>query len=292
MPHPSREALAPAGSLLLRTHCPDERRKSEQYECAVEALRQQQRHTDPFRRFLDGVARTVLVREPVLDVGAQKLECDHEEVARALAQPIVARHPLGVVEASIRAHVRRWVGCRMHCWWPWRRQWHGDVRATTDAVGGVGTRCELRARAAAVIAARAAAAGVEAVVDADHGMGMWQRGRRRGAHAAVGAVGAVREHQELRAGAAVVAVGIGGVEACRYADAAGSHALEVLRVDLELEDRVEFAILAQTIGSVFARHLALHIGGAHYQGEEDGGCNSRRGAGPRRTNHSGAAPRG
>jgi hypothetical protein len=38
VPRPSREALAPAGSLLLRTHCPDERRKPEQYECAVEAL--------------------------------------------------------------------------------------------------------------------------------------------------------------------------------------------------------------------------------------------------------------
>jgi hypothetical protein len=50
------------------------------------------------------------------------------------------------------------------------------VRVTTDAVGGdVGTRCELRARAApAIVAAR----GVEAVVHPDHG-----RGRREwGAH--------------------------------------------------------------------------------------------------------------
>jgi hypothetical protein len=170
------------------------------------------------------------------------------------------------------------------------------VRATTDAVGGVGTRCELRARAAAVIAARAAAAGVEAVVDADRGMGMWQRGRRRGAHAAVDAVGAVREYQDLRAGAAVVAIGIGGVEdgASSHADAAGSHALVriVLRVDLELEDRVGSAIVAQAIGGVVARLCALRIGGAHHQGEEDGGSNLRRGAGPRGLNPSGAAPRG
>ena len=50
------------------------------------------------------------------------------------------------------------------------------MRVTTDAVGGdVGTRCELRARAApAIVAAR----GVEAVVHPDHG-----RGRREwGAH--------------------------------------------------------------------------------------------------------------
>jgi hypothetical protein len=296
VPRPNYEALAPAGSLLLRAHCPDERRKSKQYECAVEALRPQQRHTDPFRQFLDGVARTVLVREPVLDVGAPELECNLKEVARALAQPVVVHHPVGVVEAWIRAHVRRWVGCRMPCWWPWRRRWHGDARATTDAVGGVGTRCELRARAAAVVAALAAAAGVEAVVDADHGMGMRRRGRRRGAHAAVDAVGAVREYQALRAGAAVDAIGIGGVEACAssHADAAGSHALVriVLRVDLELEDRVGSAIVAQAIGGVVARLRALRIGGAHHQGEEDGGCNSRCGAGPLRLNNSGAAPRG
>ena len=115
MPRPSREALAPAGSFLLRAHCPDERRKPEQHEGAVEALRPQQGHTDPFCRFLDGVARSVLVREPVVDAGAQELECDHKDLARALAQPVVGRHPVRGIGAWIRAHARRWVGCRMRC---------------------------------------------------------------------------------------------------------------------------------------------------------------------------------
>ena len=116
VPRPIREALARAGSFLRRAHRPDERPKSEQYECAVEAHRPQQRHADPFRRFLDGVARSVLVWEPVLDAGAPELECNLKDLARALALPVVGRHPVGVVEAWIRAHVRRWVGCRMHCW--------------------------------------------------------------------------------------------------------------------------------------------------------------------------------
>ena len=88
---------------------------------------------------------------------------------------------------------------------------------TVDAVGAVGARCELGSGAIGV-AARAAG-GVEAVVRAYHARGMWGRGRRRGATVTVDAIVAACAHRGLGSGAAVVPIGVGGVEARLHADA-------------------------------------------------------------------------
>jgi hypothetical protein len=101
----TREALLWVGSFLLRANCKDEQPEPEQHECAVEACHPQQMRTVQARRLLDGDARSVLVRVPLLvreqvpyvsvpelALDEELLECDHKDLARALAQPFVGRH--------------------------------------------------------------------------------------------------------------------------------------------------------------------------------------------------------
>ena len=108
VPRPNRKALAPAGSFLLRANCKDEQPEQpepEQQKSAVEARHPPQRHTDQVHHLLDGVARSVLIRVPlvvrerVLDVSVpvlaldeELLECDLKDLVRAVAQPFVGRH--------------------------------------------------------------------------------------------------------------------------------------------------------------------------------------------------------
>ena len=98
---PNHKARVLAGPFLLRANCIDEQPEPEQHKCAVKALHPPQRHKVPCRRFLDGIARSALVRVRVrvLDVGVQELaldkellKCDLKDLARALAQPVVGRH--------------------------------------------------------------------------------------------------------------------------------------------------------------------------------------------------------
>ena len=65
-----RRALLRAGSSPRR---PDEQRDPEQHECEVNHLHPLPRHTVQVRRFLVGVARSVLVRERVVDFGIPNL---------------------------------------------------------------------------------------------------------------------------------------------------------------------------------------------------------------------------
>ena len=67
------EPLVMVGAIALRAICPDERREPEkQHECAIEALRPMQRHTIGLRRFLDGLARSVLARVRLVEAEEEK----------------------------------------------------------------------------------------------------------------------------------------------------------------------------------------------------------------------------
>jgi hypothetical protein len=78
-------------------------------------------HTVPFRPFIEGDARSVLVRERVLDVGVPELaldeellKCDLRDLVRALAQPVVGRHRVTPgASACSTARVDGGVACRI-----------------------------------------------------------------------------------------------------------------------------------------------------------------------------------
>ena len=88
-----REALLRARSSPRRANRPDKQREPEQHECEVNHLHPLPRHTVQVRRFLVGVARSVLVWERVLDFGItnlaldeELLKCELKNLARALAR--------------------------------------------------------------------------------------------------------------------------------------------------------------------------------------------------------------